>query len=448
MELLRTEPVSREAEQSVLGGLIIDNGALDQALEIVQAQDFHAPEHRLIFSAMLRLSEASTPIDILTVSEELEQAGELKTVGGLTYLAEIARSTPTAANLLAYARIVRERADLRRLISTAQGIANDSYTPAGRSIQELLQQAEERLLALTDERPADSGLETINPLLKKAINRIDELSQSDSPITGLSTGFYELDEMTSGWQNSDLVILAARPSMGKTSFAMNTVEHALLHQTKPVVVFSLEMPSESIIMRLLSSLGRIDQKRLRSGKLEGDDWDKLTIAANRLKDRPLYIDDTSGLTPTEMRARLRRLYREHGEIALIMVDYLQLMRGSSNEGRTAEISEISRMLKGIAREFNCPLIALSQLNRSVEGRPNKRPVNSDLRDSGAIEQDADIVLFIYRDEVYNEDSPDKGTAEMIIGKQRNGPIGTCRLAFLGKYTRFDNLAKQAGSANH
>ena len=275
------------------------------------------------------------------------------------------------------------------------------------------------------------------------------MSQSDSNITGLSTGYYALDDKTSGWQKSDLVIVAARPSMGKTTFAMNAVEHAVLHQDKPVIVFSMEMPAESLILRVLSSVGRIDQTRIRNGKLEQDEWDKLTIAVKKLKGRPLFIDDTPSLSTAEMRARVRRLHREHGDIALIMVDYLQLMRVPGNgEGRTSEISEISRTLKGIAREFNCPVIALSQLNRSLENRPNKRPINSDLRESGAIEQDADVILFIYRDEVYNEDSPDKGTAEIILGKQRNGPIGTCKLAFQGRFTRFDNLARSPGENNY
>ena len=443
---LRIPPHSKEAEQSVLGGLLLDNQAFDQVTEIVQARDFYFPDNRLIFLAMTGLSADNQPLDIITVSERLDSNGELQQVGGLTYLAEIARSTPSAANLLNYARIVRERASLRQLIRTAHDIADSGFHTEGRSSNELLALAEQQLVALSEQRPAESGLEPINPLLKSAVARIDELARSNSHITGLSTGYYELDEKTSGWQKSDLIIVAARPSMGKTAFAMNAVEHALLHQDKPVVVFSLEMPAGSLILRLLSSVGRIDQTRVRSGKLETDEWDKLTIAVKKLKDRPLYIDDTSGLSPNEMRARVRRLHREHGDIAMIMVDYLQLMRvsGSSTDGRTAEISEISRTLKSIAREFNCPVMALSQLNRSLENRPNKRPINSDLRESGAIEQDADVILFIYRDEKYNEDSPDKGTAEIIIGKQRNGPTGTCRLAFQDRFTRFDNLARPSG----
>lgn len=443
---LRVPPHSLEAEQAVLGGLLLDHQAFDQVLEVLQARDFYSPDNRLIFTAMARLSETGKPIDIITASELLEQDGELERVGGIAHLAELARQTPGTSNLLTYAKIVRERAVIRQLIRTAHNVADTGYATEGRSSDELLAQAEQLFADIAEQRPSESGLESIDPLLKNALQRIDELSQSDSHITGLSTGYYELDDKTSGWQKSDLIIVAARPSMGKTTFAMNAVEHALLHQDKPVLVFSLEMPAESLIMRLLSSVGRIDQTHVRNGRLEQDEYDKLTIAVKKLKGRPLFIDDTPGLSPAELRARVRRLQREHGDIAMIMVDYLQLMRVTgSNEGRTAEISEISRTLKGIAREFNCPVMALSQLNRSLENRPNKRPINSDLRESGAIEQDADVILFIYRDEVYNEDSQDKGTAEIILGKQRNGPIGTCRLAFQGRFTRFDNLARMPGS---
>lgn len=445
---LRVPPHSLEAEQAVLGGLLLDHQAFDQVLEVLQARDFYSPDNRLIFTAMARLSETGKPIDIITASELLEQDGELERVGGIAHLAELARQTPGTSNLLTYAKIVRERAVIRQLIRTAHNVADTGYATEGRSSDELLAQAEQLFADIAEQRPSESGLESIDPLLKNALQRIDELSQSDSHITGLSTGYYELDDKTSGWQKSDLIIVAARPSMGKTTFAMNAVEHALLHQDKPVLVFSLEMPAESLIMRLLSSVGRIDQTHVRNGRLEQDEYDKLTIAVKKLKGRPLFIDDTPGLSPAELRARVRRLQREHGDIAMIMVDYLQLMRVTgSNEGRTAEISEISRTLKGIAREFNCPVMALSQLNRSLENRPNKRPINSDLRESGAIEQDADVILFIYRDEVYNEDSQDKGTAEIILGKQRNGPIGTCRLAFQGRFTRFDNLARMPGSNN-
>ena len=284
--------------------------------------------------------------------------------------------------------------------------------------------------------------------MKRAVERIDELFNSDAEITGLSTGFKDLDAMTSGLQRGDMVVVAARPSMGKTTFAMNLVEHAVLSGTKPVIVFSMEMPAEQLIMRLLSAIGRIDQTKVRSGRLDDEDWPKLSAAVSKLKDRPLFIDDTPALSPIEIRSRARRIAREHGDPAMMMIDYLQLMQiAGSTEGRTAEISEISRSMKAMAKEFNCPVVALSQLNRGVEQRPNKRPVNSDLRESGAIEQDADVIMFIYRDEVYNEESPDKGVAEIIIGKQRNGPIGTARLAFIGKYTRFDNLAMSYGGGD-
>lgn len=443
---LRVQPHSLEAEQAVLGGLLLNHQMFDQVIEVVQARDFHNPDNRLIFAGMARLSEAGKPLDIITVSEALDADGDLERVGGIAHLAELARQTPGTSNLLTYAQIIRERSTLRQLIRTAQTVAEKGYTPDGRSSDELLAEAEKLFADIAEQRPAEGGLEPINPLLRSTLQRIDELALSDSHITGLDTGYYELNEKTGGLQKSDLVIVAARPSMGKTAFAMNLAEHALLHQNKPVIVFSMEMPAESVILRMLSSVGRIDQTHVRNGKLDQDEWDKLTIAVKKLKDRPLFIDDSPGLSPAEMRARVRRLHREHGDIALIMVDYLQLMRvPGNNEGRTAEVSEISRSLKAVAREFNCPVVALSQLNRSVDGRPNKRPNNSDLRESGAIEQDADVILFLYRDEYYNEDSADKGTAEVIIGKQRNGPIGTCRLAFQGRFTRFDNLARAPGT---
>ena len=368
--------------------------------------------------------------------------GQLKEVGGTAYLAEIATGTPSVANIRAYAQAVRERSIFRSLISAANSIADTSFNPEGRSSDEVLDEAERRIMQIAEERLKAGGLEPINPLLKEAVDKIDELFNNDDAITGLSTGFEKLDEMTSGLQKSDLVIVAARPSMGKTTFAMNLVENVLLRYEQPVLVFSMEMPASQLMMRMLSSVGKIDQGRVRSGKLEEEDWPKLSAAVSKLKDRPLFIDDTAALTPTEVRSRARKVLREHGSIGMSMLDYLQLMQvaGKGSEGRTAEISEISRSLKGIAKEFDCPVIALSQLNRALEQRPNKRPVNSDLRESGAIEQDADVIMFIYRDEVYNEETQDKGVAEIIIGKQRNGPIGTARLSFIGKFTRFENLA--------
>ncbi len=439
---LKLPPHSLEAEQSVLGGLMIAGDVWDSVADMVGEGDFFRPEHRLIFACMARLVAQEQPIDVVTLAETLARNGELESVGGTAYLAEIAGATPSVANIRAYAQAVRERAIFRSLISAANAIADTSFNPEGRSSDEVLDEAERCIMQIAEERPKAGGLEPINPLLKQAVDKIDELFNNDDAITGLSTGFEKLDEMTSGMQKSDLVIVAARPSMGKTTFAMNLVENVLLRYDQPVLVFSMEMPANQLMMRMLSSVGKIDQGRVRSGKLEEEDWPKLSAAVSKLKDRPLFIDDTAALTPTEVRSRARKVLREHGSIGMIMLDYLQLMQvaGKGSEGRTAEISEISRSLKGIAKEFDCPVIALSQLNRALEQRPNKRPVNSDLRESGAIEQDADVIMFIYRDEVYNEETQDKGVAEIIIGKQRNGPIGTARLAFIGKYTRFDNLA--------
>lgn len=471
---IKMQPHSIEAEQSVLGGLLLSGDAWSSVAETVVVEDFYRAEHRIIFRQIARIAAASDPVDVITVADQLQASGELDSVGGLSYLTELAQNTPSASNIRAYARVVSERASLRRLIQAAQDIADSGFNPGGRSAEELIDDAERRIMEISEQGPKRGGPREINPLLKGALNRIEELFHSGGEITGLSTGYVDLDRLTSGLQPADLVIVAGRPSMGKTSFAMNLVEHAALSQkaaqadtgpdaqedagqdnpTKtrkkqsPVLVFSMEMPAEQLVMRMLSSIGRINQTRVRNGKLEQEDWPRLSAAIGKLKDAPLFIDDTPALTPTELRSRARRIAREHGDLAMIMVDYLQLMQISgSKEGRTAEISEISRNLKAIAKEFGCPMVALSQLNRSLEQRPNKRPVNSDLRESGAIEQDADVIMFIYRDEVYNEDSPDKGVAELIIGKQRNGPIGTCRLAFIGEYTRFENLARPDAVAN-
>lgn len=443
---LKLPPHSLEAEQSVLGGLMIANDRWDNVADLITATDFFRPAHQQIFQCMGQLVEASQPIDVVTLSERLNSHDQLAQVGGLPYLAELARNTPSAANIRAYAQVVRERSGLRALIAAATSIADNAYQTAGRSADEVLDLAEREIMRIGEERPKTGGPEPVNPLLKGAVDKIDQLFNQKGTITGLSTGFTDLDDKTSGLQASDLVIVAARPSMGKTTFAMNLVEQAVLDQDKPVLVFSMEMPAQQLMMRMLSSVGRIDQGRVRNGSLDEEDWPKLSAAVSKLKDRPLFIDDTAALTPSEVRSRARRIVREHGDLAMIMIDYLQLMQvAGSSESRTGEISEISRSLKAIAKEFECPVVALSQLNRALEQRPNKRPVNSDLRESGAIEQDADVILFIYRDEVYNEESPDKGVAEIIIGKQRNGPIGTSRLAFIGKYTRFENLSSHYGA---
>ncbi len=434
-------PHSPEAEQAVLGGLMLANKNFDSVAEILQPEDFYKDTHRQMFQAMSVLSEADKPFDILTLAEELSRHDELARVGGMDYLSTVVSQTPSAANTVAYARIVREHATVRQLIHVANDISRSSYNPSGLDADDLLQLAEKRLLEIAEGRPKEGGLEGMDGLLKSTIERIDALFRSKNDITGISSGLTDLDERTSGWQGGELIILAARPSMGKTALALNFVEAAMFTQEKPVLVFSMEMPSESLVMRMLSSTGRIDQGKIRNGQLTEEDWPKLTAAVQKLKGAPLFIDDTPALSPQDMRARIRRTSREHGEPGLIMVDYLQLMQiVGSSEGRTQEISEISRSLKAMAKEYNCPVIALSQLNRGVEQRPNKRPMNSDLRESGAIEQDADVILFIYRDEYYNEDSPEKGVAELIIGKQRNGEIGTSRAAFVGKYTRFENLA--------
>lgn len=438
---IKVPPHSIDAEQSVLGGLMLAPDSWDSVSEAVVAGDFYRSNHQLIFETMAALIEAQQPLDVITLSEALQNKSQLEAAGGLVYLTELATNTSSVANIRAYADIIRERATLRQLISAANKLADASFFPDGRDAQDIMADAERRLTEILEGRPKTGGPEAVNPLLKKTLDRIDELFHSDSSITGLSTGFKDLDEMTSGLQRSDLIIVAARPSMGKTSFAMNLVENAVLRQDRPAVVFSMEMPSESLVIRMLSSVGKINQTRLRNGDLQDEDWSKLSAAVAKLKDKNLFIDDTPALSPIEVRNRCKRIYREQGHIGLIMVDYLQLMRVPGLQGnRVEEISEISRSLKAIAKEFDCPVVALSQLNRGLEQRPNKRPVNSDLRESGAIEQDADVIAFIYRDEVYHEDTEQKGVAEIILGKQRNGPIGTCKLAFIGEFTRFENLA--------
>lgn len=441
---LKTPPHSVEAERSLLGGLMLSVEAWDFVSDVVHGGDFYLPKHQQIFSELANLADAAEPLDIVTLAGALEKKNILESAGGLNYLVELVKNTPSAANIRAYADIVQDRAKLRRIISVATNIQEMSFNPEGREASDVLDSAERLILQVGEEGPKTGGAQDADSLIKEAIDKIGELFEKKGKITGLTTGFTDLDEKTSGLQNSDLVIVAGRPSMGKTSFAMNLVENALFGSEKPVLVFSMEMPAHSLMTRMLSSVGRIDQTRVRNGQLQNDDWDKLQVATQRLKGKPLYIDDTPALTPTEVRSRARRISREHGELGMIMLDYLQLMQvAGGGEGRTQEISEISRSLKTIAKEFNCPVVALSQLNRSLEQRPNKRPVMSDLRESGAIEQDADVIMFIYRDEVYNEDTDSKGMAEIIIGKQRNGPIGSVNLAFRGEFTRFENYTTGA-----
>ena len=438
-EALKVPPQSVEAEQSVLGGLMLDGQAFDRIADKITPDDFYRKEHRLIFTAIAALVEAGSPADVVTVSEWLEKNNELQNTGGLAYLASIANNTPSAANIGAYANIVRERAILRNLIHTATRIAGSAYSPEGRNAADILDFAERSIFDISEQGAhRRGGFAPLKTLLTRAVDRIDALFRSDSATTGVPTGFKDLDDMTSGLQAGDLVIVAGRPSMGKTSLAMNIAESAALGSKLPVAIFSMEMPGEQLAMRMMSSLGRINAHKVRTGKLEDDDWPRLTHAIGLLAEAPMFIDDTPALTPLELRTRARRLKREHG-LGLIVVDYLQLMEApESGENRATEISGITRSLKGLAKELSVPVIALSQLNRSLEQRPNKRPVMSDLRESGAIEQDADVIFFIYRDEVYNEDSQDKGTAEIIIGKQRNGPTGKVKLTFLGEYTRFEN----------
>ena len=438
---LRVPPHSIQAEQAVLGGLMLENGAWDQVADRVGQRDFYRREHQLIFQAVADLAERGKPFDVVTLAEELDHKGELNNAGGFAYLGALANDTPSAANIRAYADIVREHSVIRQLIRVGTEIADSGYRPEGRRVPELLDTAEQKVFEIAQQKARDSaGFTPIKNLLTKAVNRIELLYERDEAITGVSTGFNDLDEMTSGLQPADLIVIAGRPYMGKTTFAMNIAENVAIKSQLPVAVFSMEMPGEALTMRMMSSLGRIDQHRVRTGRLEDEEWPRLTSAVSLLAEAPIYIDDMAALTPTEVRARARRLVREAGNLGLIVIDYLQLMQApSEGETRATEISIISRSLKALAKELNVPVIALSQLNRNLEQRPNKRPVMSDLRESGSIEQDADIVVFIYRDEVYNEDSSDKGIAEIIIGKQRNGPIGTVRLTFLGQYTKFENF---------
>lgn len=439
---LKRPPHSAEAEQSIIGGLMLENQVWDKISTKVCEADFYRTEHRILYRAIVALASKNHPFDVVTLLDTLKSNNDLDDAGGEAYLFELANNTPSVANVTAYADIVREKSVQRQLIAVSTDIADSAYNPGNRDVSELLDFAERKVFAIAEQTPSDGGPEIIKSILVRAVEKIDALYHSGDSITGLATGLSDLDELTSGLQPSDLVIVAGRPSMGKTTLVMNIAEHAAIKACKPVLVFSMEMPGDSLAMRMMSSLGRIDQHRIRTGKLDDDDWPRVTSAVHMLSEAPLFIDDTAALSPAEMRARARRLVKEHGQLGLIVVDYLQLMKvpGFKADNRTAEISEISRSLKSLAKELKVPVIALSQLNRSLEQRQDKRPLMSDLRESGAIEQDADLICFIYRDEVYNEDSPDKGTAEIIIAKQRNGPIGKVRVAFLGKYTRFEDLA--------
>jgi len=446
LESLKLPPHSVEAEQSVLGGLLLENEALDKIVDILTGNDFYRHDHRLIYQHIGKLIEHNKPADIVTVAESLESTAELSGIGGLAYLGALAQNTPTAANIRRYAEIVRERAVMRKLVEVGSGIAESAFSPQGRDAQQLLDEAEAKIFQIAEGgKRSSEGFVDIKILLPQVADRIDQLFQRDNPtdVTGVPTGFTDLDSMTSGFQPGDLIIVAGRPSMGKTAFSLNVAENVALDTGLPVAVFSMEMAATQLAMRMIGSVGRLDQHKMRTGRLEDDDWVRLTTALGKLNDAPIFIDEGAALTSFDVRARARRLHRQCGKLGLIVVDYLQLMSAPASrqsENRATEISEISRSLKALAKELDVPVVALSQLNRSVEQRPDKRPAMSDLRESGAIEQDADLILFIYRDEVYNAESPEKGTAEIIIAKQRNGPIGRLKLTFLGEHTRFENFA--------
>lgn len=443
LDALKMPPHFVEAEQSILGGVMLDHEAWERVAGRVCDTDFYRQEHRIIFEALGSLAKRNQPFDAITVIDILKSKGKLDAAGGETYLWEIINNTPTVANIVAYADIVREKSVLRQLITISNDIADSAFNPQGRELKEILNTAESKVFAVAEQTGSQGGAILVKDILSATVDKIDSLHKAAGSLTGLGTGFKDLDGLTSGLQKSDLVIIAGRPSMGKTTFVMNMAETVAIQEQKNVLVFSMEMPADSLVMRMIASLGQINLSDIRSGKLTDADFSRIMSSVNMLSEAPLFIDDTPGLSPSELRSRARRLAKERGGLGLIVIDYLQLMRvpGSRTENRTAEISEISRSLKELARELNVPVLALSQLNRSLEQRSDRRPVMSDLRESGAIEQDADIIMFIYRDEVYNAESPDKGTAEIIIAKHRNGPIGKVRLAFLSQYTKFENLAQ-------
>ena len=443
---LKVPPHSIEAEQSLLGGLMLDEAAWLKVADKLEPVDFYRPAHRIVFEVMAQLANVNQPLDPVTMSQALSGRALLDKVGGNGYLAELVDGTPGASNVGAYADIVKEQATLRRLISVANEISEAAFLPEGRSSAEVLDEAEQKVFEIGEDRIRETSPRRIGQLADHVADKLEALAATGNTITGVASGFIDLDRYTAGFQDSDLVIIAARPSMGKTALMVNIAEHAVsgTDDDGAVLVFSLEQPADQLVMRLLSSVGRIDQTRMRTGHLHSDDWDRFGSARAQIKDKPLYIDDTPALTPNDLRTRARRVAREAGGLKMVMVDYMQLMRPSGkHENRTNEIAEISRSLKAIAKEMNCPLVACSQLNRSLESRTDKRPHMSDLRESGAIEQDADVILFIYRDEVYNPDSADKGMAEIIISKQRNGPANkTVHLNFDPNLTKFDNHADE------
>ena len=453
LENLKVPPHSIDAEQSLLGAIIFDNEAIDKVADLISVIDFYRRDHQLIYQHITKLHLGNLPIDIITLSESLEKSSELTSVGGAAYIGLLAESTPTAANVRGYAQIVRERSVMRNLVRVGTDIVDSAFSPQGKDSQQLLDESEAKIFEIAESgKNTEVGFLELKEFLPDAMERIDDLYNRDNPsdIVGIPTGYTDLDKKTSGLHPGDLNIIAGRPSMGKTALALNMAEHVALDCGLPVAIFSMEMGSMQLTMRLLGSVGKIDQQKMRTGQLDEADWESLPEALGRLNEAPIFIDEGSGLNSYEIRARARRLHRQCGKLGLIIIDYIQLMSsasGQSNENRATEISEISRSLKALAKELKVPVVALSQLNRSVEQRPDKRPVMSDLRESGAIEQDADVIMFIYREEVYNPDTPDKGIAEIILAKQRNGPVGRVKLTFLGQYTRFENYSNPGYDPN-
>ena len=445
---LRIPPHSIEAESSVLGGLLLDNGAWDRVADLLSDADFYRYEHRLVFGAIGGLVNATKPADVITVFEHLQSQGKAEEIGGLAYLNSLAQYVPSAGNIRRYAEIVRERSILRKLVSASDEIATNAFNPKGRPVADIVDEAEQKIFNIGEQGSRmKQGFQAMDTLVVQLLDRVQEMADNPNDVTGVPTGFYDLDRMTAGFQAGDLIVLAARPSMGKTALAINIAEHVALHEGLPVAVFSMEMGAAQLAVRIVGSIGRIDQSHLRTGKLTDEEWPRLTEAIEKLRNISLHIDESAGLTSSELRANARRLARQCGQLGLIVVDYLQLMSGSSSseENRATELGEISRGLKMLAKELGCPVMALSQLSRSVETRPDKRPMMSDLRESGAIEQDADIIMFIYRDEYYTKDAcKEPGVAEVIIAKQRNGPTGMVKLAFLRQITKFESLANGGG----
>ena len=452
IENLKLPPHSIEAEQSLLGGLLIDNSALDQVGDTISSKDFYRQDHRLIFIHINNLINSDNPADVVTVAESLEKNSELASIGGISYLGSLAENMPSVANIRGYAKIIRDNSILRNLITVGSEIVEGAFLPKGKDAQQLLDEMEAKLFSIAEAQSNRLGYKDFQKVIADVVRNLEERGQNPETVTGLSTGFVDLDNLTTGLHGGELVIIAGRPSMGKTALAMNIAESCAVDQNKAVAIFSMEMGSEQIVTRLLGSVAKVDQQKMRTGKMDDDDWAKIANGLGRLNEAPLFIDEGSALNSYELRARARRLDRSiEGGLGLIVVDYIQLMSplgGPQGENRATEISEISRSLKSLAKELNIPVVALSQLNRNVDSRPDKRPQMSDLRESGAIEQDADVIMFIYRQVVYSKDPADEGIAEIIVAKQRNGPIGDVKLTFVGEHTRFENYANPGYEAGY